>query len=185
MASTVKGTYILLDRGILEHWLYNDKPFNRSMAWIDMLLIATHTTQKTMWRGQMTEFKRGDVNLSITELAHRWGWSRDKARRFILQLESDGMCTVKRTVNRTVITIVKYDNFQSRRAVNKTVDKATDKTVDKAVDKAQINNVKECNKECKTNIVAPLLDSPVDEDDENDLEKYPWNDPNWFDEVDE
>lgn len=170
MASTGKGTYILLDRGILEHWLYADKPFNRSMAWIDLLLIATHTTQKRMWRGQQIETKRGDVNLSITELAKRWGWSRDKARRFILQLESDGMCTLKRTANRTVITIVKYDDFQNRRTVNKAVNKATDKSVDKSVDKTQINNVKECNKECKTNIVAPLPSPEIDDEEEDDGE---------------
>ena len=82
--------YIYLDRKILDHWTYKDKPFNRGMAWIDLLLIADHTTHTDIWRGNPITYKRGDVNLSISELAKRWGWSRDKTRRFIKDLEKYG-----------------------------------------------------------------------------------------------
>lgn len=180
MASTAKGTYILLDRGILTNWTYNDKPFNKSMAWIDLLLLAEHTTHKSMWRGQMTEFKRGDVCRSITELANRWGWSRDKTRRFISQLESDNMVYAKCTTNRTTITIVKYDDFQNRHATDKATNKATERTTNKATDQAHLINNKPIIKQEKEK-VAPLPSSS----DENDLEEYPWDDPNWFNEVDE
>lgn len=144
-----KGTYIYLDRGILDHWTYKDKPFNRSMAWIDMLLIADHTTHTKLWRGKPTEFKRGDVNLSITELAKRWGWSRDKARRFISHLEQDNMVRVNSTTYRTTITIVKYDDFQIKRARDKATDKATKRTSDKTTDKTYLNNDKGMQKEIK------------------------------------
>lgn len=187
MASTAKGTYIYLDRGILDNWIYNDKPFNRSMAWIDLLLLAEHTTHKAIWRGQMTEFKRGDVCLSITELAKRWGWSRDKTRRFISQLESDNMVRANCTTNRTTITIVKYDDFQNRRTTNKATDKATDKATNKSTDKTHLINNKELLRKEKEK-VAPLQtlsDTSDEDDDENDLEKYPWNDPSWFDGEDE
>lgn len=150
-----KGTYIYLDRGILDHWTYKDKPFNRSMAWIDMLLIADHTTHTKLWRGKPTEFKRGDVNLSITELAKRWGWSRDKARRFISHLEQDNMVRVNSTTYRTTITIVKYDDFQIKRSRDKSTDKATKRTSNKSTDKAYLINDKETQKEIKES--APLV----------------------------
>lgn len=183
MGSTDKG-WILLHKQIQNHWLWEDKPFSRGQAWIDLLLLADHTTHKSMWRGQMTEFKRGDVNLSITELAHRWGWTRDKARRFISQLESDNMVRAKCTTNRTTITLVKYDDFQNLRTTNKATNRATERTTDNATDRTHLKNNKRIIKEIKEE-VAPLPDTLDDDDDENDLEKYPWNDPNWFDEVDE
>lgn len=153
-----KGTYIYLDRGILDHWTYKDKPFNRSMAWIDLLLIADHTTHTKLWRGKPTEFKRGDVNLSITELAKRWGWSRDRARRFISHLEQDNMVRINSTTYRTTLTIVKYDDFQIKRARDKATDKATKRTSDKATDKAYLSNDKGMQKEIKEKGAAPTPD---------------------------
>lgn len=157
-----KGTYIYLDRGILDHWTYNDKPFNRSMAWIDLLLLADHSTHTAMWRGKPTEFKRGDVNLSISQLAQRWGWSRDKARRFILQLEQDNMLRLKSTPYRTVITIVKYDIFQNKRTRDKARDNTTDRTADKATDHTYLSNNKGIIKEDKEKA------SPASENEELD-----------------
>lgn len=161
-----KGTYIYLDRGILDHWTYKDKPFNRSMAWIDLLLIADHTTHTKLWRGKPTEFKRGDVNLSITELAKRWGWSRDRARRFISHLEQDNMVRVNSTTYRTTITIVKYDDFQIKRARDKATDKATKRTSDKATGKTYLSNDKGMQKEIKEKGGAHVSDetaSPKEE----------------------
>ena len=173
MGSTVKG-WILLHKQIQSHWLWEDKPFSRGQAWIDLLLLAEHETHKSMWRSQLTEFKRGDVNLSITELAKRWGWSRDKARRFISQLESDNMVIANCTTNRTTLTIVNYDDFQNQRTTNKATNKATDNTTDKATDKAHLKNNKRIIKEDKE-IVAPLPDDEIDPD---------WDDSEWVDAKD-
>lgn len=141
--------WIKLNRQIIDHWLYKDKPFNKSMAWIDLLLIADHTTHTDLWRGKMTTFKRGDVNLSVTELAKRWGWSRDKARRFIKDLESDGMLRVNCTTYRTTLTIVKYGIFQDKVTRDKTTDNTRDKSRDKATNNTYLKNNKELNKENK------------------------------------
>lgn len=165
-----KGTYIYLDRGILEHWTYEDKPFNRSMAWIDLLLIADHTTHTAVWRGKLTEFKRGDVNKSIAELAKRWGWSRDKARRFLVQLEQDGMVRINSTPFRTTITLVKYDDFQCKRTTDKATDKTTLRTPNKTTDKAYLINNKGIVKENKE-MPSADFSSTSDEEDEDD---GPW-----------
>lgn len=157
-----KGTYIYLDRGILDHWTYNDKPFNRSMAWIDLLLLADHSTHTAMWRGKPTEFKRGDVNLSISQLAQRWGWTRDKARRFVSQLEQDNMVRANCTTNRTTITIVNYDNFQNKRTTNRATDHTTERTSNHATDHAHLINNKGIIKENKEKA------SPASENEELD-----------------
>lgn len=158
--------WIKLNRQIIDNWIYKDKPFNKSMAWIDLLLVADHTTHTDLWRGKMTTFKRGDVNLSISELAKRWGWSRDKTRRFIKDLEKDGMLRVNCTTYRTTLTIVKYGIFQDK----VTRDKSTDNTRDKARDKSTDNTYLKNNKEDKEYKEAepPTLDelAPAEEDEE-------------------
>ena len=150
-----KGTYIYLDRGILDHWTYKDKPFNRSMAWIDLLLIANHKTHTRFWRGKSIQFKRGDVNLSITELSKRWGWSRGKTRRFILSLKTDGMVTTKRTSDGTVITIVKYGTFQDKRPPKRTSNGTAHSTPDGTTGGTHTINDKETQKEIKEKGAAP------------------------------
>lgn len=165
-----KGTYIYLDRGILDHWTYSDKPFNRSMAWIDLLLIANHNTHTRMWKGRTIQFKRGDVNLSLTELSKRWGWSRGKTRRFILSLETDGMVNVKRTSDGTVITIVKYGTFQDKRTSKRTSNGTAHSTPDGTTGGTQTSKDKERQKEIKEKGADSLLDeapAPEEDDDEN------------------
>lgn len=162
-----KGTYIYLDRGILDHWTYKDKPFNRSMAWIDLLLIANHKTHTTMWRGKSLQFKRGDVNLSISELSKRWGWSRGKTRRFILSLETDGMVNTKRTADGTVITIVKYSTFQDKRTAKRTSNGTAHSTPDGTTGGTQTINDKGMQKEIKES-ATPISDEPAALEEEDD-----------------
>lgn len=163
-----KGTYIYLDRGILNHWTYKDKPFNRSMAWIDLLLIADHTTHTKAWRGKPTVFKRGDVNLSITELSKRWGWSRGKTRRFILNLEMDDMVNIKRTPERTIITIVKYNVFQDKRTLKRTPNGTASSTPHGTAGGTHLSNDKEMQKEIKEKGAAPTSnESAAPEEEEN------------------
>lgn len=102
-----------LNRSLLSHWLWKDKPFSKGQAWVDLLLLANYEDKKMPYKGEVITCKRGDVNLSISELAKRWGWSRDTARRFLKLLESDGMVTVNATTHRTTITIEKYAFFNN------------------------------------------------------------------------
>ena len=122
--------YIYLDRSLCDHWLYSDKPFDKARAWIDLIFLAHHKTHTRMFHGKLKTYKRGDVDRSILSLADRWGWSRDKVRRFLHQLECDNMVQINATTNNTTITIVKYDDFQNKRTTNKTTDDTTDDTTD-------------------------------------------------------
>lgn len=158
--------WILLHRSILDHWIYKTKRFSEFQAWIDLLLLAEHTTHKQMWRGKLTEFKRGDVCLSITRLAERWGWSRNKTRRFLNQLEEDEMIHLIGHQNRTVLTIVNYDNFQNartpKRTPKRTSDETPDRTSDETSDETYLKNKEIIIKEKKE---KPSAD-PVQEEEE-------------------
>lgn len=148
------GMFLMLDRGIMDHWIYSKEPFDECHAWIDLLLLANIEDKKTSYKGGIIICKRGDVNYSISWLAKRWGWSRDKARRFLNILEIDGMVTVNATTNRTTITIEKYDDYN----IPPTTGKATNRQrVRQRADSepTQLNNDNNENNEYKNKAFYP------------------------------
>lgn len=126
----MKTTYFKIDRDIQNHWLWSDKPFTKGQAWIDLLLLATHTDHKSLLDGKVISKKRGEVHVSIGFLADRWGWSRNKVYRYIDLLKSEKMVTSNGTTDGTVITIEKYAFYQSDYTTNGTTNGTADGTAD-------------------------------------------------------
>lgn len=104
--------WIQLHRQLADHWLWERKPFSEGQAWIDLLLLAYHEDVQKPYKGTMKTYHRGDVNVSLSFLANRWGWSRKRVTRFIKLLENAEMVTTRVTTNDTTITLVNYSNFQ-------------------------------------------------------------------------
>lgn len=100
--------WIPVYRQIQENWMWKEKPFSKGQAWIDLIMLANYEDKKMPYKGEVITCERGTVNLSISFLADRWGWSRKKTKNFLNLLESDGMVTTKATTHRTVITIENY-----------------------------------------------------------------------------
>ena len=98
-------------RELQDHWMWKDKPFSHGQAWIDLIMLANYEDKKMPYKGEIIICERGTVNLSISNLAKRWGWSRHKTRDFLNLLESDGMVTVNATTNRTTITLENYSFY--------------------------------------------------------------------------
>lgn len=109
-----KGTYIKLDRGISDNWVWEQKPFSLGQAWVDLLLMAAWKTSPRNWKGSFITQHRGEVFTSMTALADRWGWNRKKVARFIEALERDKMVTHNVLPHGTLITIENYTRFQGR-----------------------------------------------------------------------
>lgn len=107
----MKQGWISIHRQLQSHWLWDEKPFSKGQAWVDLLMLANHEDVKMPYKGEIITCKRGDVNRSILQLSERWGWSRGKTRDFLKLLENDEMVTVNATTHRTTITIVKYEDF--------------------------------------------------------------------------
>ena len=136
------GRFLMLDRGILDHWLWLKKPFSEGQAWIDLLLLANIEDKKTSYKGEMITCKRGDVNYSIKYLAERWKWSRHKVSDFLNVLEADGMVDTKRTRHRTVISIVNYEvyNVPPKEKGHQKDNKRTTKGQQADINGTQLNN---------------------------------------------
>lgn len=112
--------WIKLDRKILDHWLWQKKPFSEGQAWIDLLLMANHEDQKFLSGSSVVEGKRGCIYKSMLFLANRWGWDRKKVKRFLMTLQMDNMITQNATTQGTTICIVKYGDFQNQGTTKRT-----------------------------------------------------------------
>lgn len=100
--------WIKLYRRINDNWIWEEKPFSKGQAWIDLLLLANYEERKATFKGEVITCEIGTVNISVLELSRRWGWSRGKTRQFLTLLEKDNMIELNCTTNRTTICIVNY-----------------------------------------------------------------------------
>lgn len=106
--------WIKLHRKIKECFIFHDKPYDRTHAWIDILLMVNHEDKKFLLGNQLTEVQRGSTITSIRKLSQRWGWSNKKVTAFLRLLNEEKMLVQKSDTKKTVLTVVNYDFYQSQ-----------------------------------------------------------------------
>ena len=104
--------WISLSRKIQDCWIWQDKPFSKGQAWVDMLLNANHDDKKFLLGSELVEVKRGSFITSEHKLMDRWGWSKTKVRAFLSLLENDSMIEKITDRKKTTINIVNYSDYQ-------------------------------------------------------------------------
>lgn len=104
--------WVKIHRELQNHWVWEDKPFSRGQAWVDLIMMATYKDKKMMLDGKLVEISCGNIVTSIRKLCSRWGWSNTKVRRFLKMLEDDGMIVQKSDTKKTLITLVNYGFYQ-------------------------------------------------------------------------
>lgn len=126
--------WISIHRKIQDNIIWNDKPFNRGAAWIDLIMLANHENTKIIFNGSMVEIKRGEKITSLRKLSERWGWSRGKTKKFLNLLKDENMIEFKTDHQKTTYKIVNYNVYQNedldKRATEKPLNdqqKATEK----------------------------------------------------------
>ena len=111
--------WISLHREIQKHWLWDDKPFSKGQAWIDLLLLANHKENKFLLGNELVEVEEGSFITSELKLMERWGWGKAKTRAFLDLLQMDNMIIKKADRKKTTITIVNYSKFQELQTTNR------------------------------------------------------------------
>jgi len=107
----MKG-WICLHRKVAEHWLWNDKPFTKGQAFIDLLLRVNHKENKFMLGNTPEVVLRGSLISSMKKLELSWGWSNSKVRNFLKTLKKENMIDYKCDTKCTRITLLNYDTYQ-------------------------------------------------------------------------
>ena len=98
--------WIKLHRKMINWEWYND--INVKVVFLHLLLTANHEDKK--WQG--IEIKRGQKITSLSHLAEETKLSVKQIRNVLNKLKSTGKITSKGTNKYTIITIVKYNDYQ-------------------------------------------------------------------------
>lgn len=104
--------WIKLHRSIQDDWVWDDKPFSYGQAWIDILLMANHKDRNILFNKELIEVKAGQFITSVRKLSDKWGWGHEKTLRYLRMLEQDGKINRDSDNNRTLLSVVKYSDFQ-------------------------------------------------------------------------
>lgn len=101
--------YFLVARNISEQEPFNEKPFCKLAAWIDMIGLANWEDKD--WNGEA--IPRGSFITSQAKLAERWGWPRGKVRWYLADLENRQRISQQSTQAATKITLINYARYQA------------------------------------------------------------------------
>lgn len=159
--SKQENGYVLLHRKLFDNKIWLLEKFTKAQAWIDLFANANHADGSFWVRGIEIQIKRGQIGWSQIKMAQRWGWSREKVRRFLFWLESEGNIVIEtRHQNdklKSIITIINYNSYQSRenkKVLNETSNETTNKTSNETTDEAGTKNDKEELKNDKEEYIA-------------------------------
>lgn len=113
--------WISIHREITKHWVWDEKPFSRGQAWIDLILMASHKETKFALGNELVEINKGSFITSELKLMERWGWGKSKTRSFLKLLEDDGMIVKKSDHKKTAINICNYCIWQDLHTTDRPV----------------------------------------------------------------
>ena len=150
--------WIKLHRKIRDCFIWEDKPYDKARAWVDLLLSAMHKDKKMMINGKVVVVKQGSFMTSILKLSDRWGWSRKKTTAFIKMLENENMVTTEGTTKGTTITIVNYEKYQ----IDGTLQGTSEDTAQETAEDTQNKNIKNDKNVKKNNCLLYTSPSPRD-----------------------
>lgn len=113
----MSGT-INISRDLWDDDAFRDEPFTQREAWVWMVAEAS-------WRARYKPVgiykvwtERGQLAVSTRFLARAWKWSDSRVRRYLDMLENRRMIARVTDAHATIITICKYDIYQSKASVD-------------------------------------------------------------------
>ena len=106
------GNWIKVNRGLLEQPFWNEKPFSKGQAWMDLLLTVHWKNGYDRVGRYKRKAKAGQLWITYQGLADRWGWHKENVRRFLTQLECDATVTLYATAYGTLLTLKNWELYQ-------------------------------------------------------------------------
>lgn len=109
--------YIYLHRKMLDSAIWtSDERYDKRSAWVELMLLANHADNNVYIDGNEVVIKRGQYLTSKRKLALKWRWDVKTVTRYLNALEKAKMIFVDSTKRYTLITILKYAEYQDVKA---------------------------------------------------------------------
>lgn len=153
--------WIKLYRKVRENWIWDNPEYFK--AWVDILLMANHEDKQILFNGHVITIRKGQKLTSLSKLAERWNWSRNRVDRYLRLLSEAEMVTASRTPNGTLLTVEKYGFYQTPWDSDGATHEATVGATDEATVGAQtrIKELKNEKEVCVGTHTVPTLDEVI------------------------
>lgn len=115
--------FIKLNRKSFAHKFWTKaRVLSEFEAWIDLIQSARYDGAVTIEYidGREIKYGRGQYPASIRYLAKRWSWGEKKVRAFLDELKKDGSITTDSSQGMNVITLCKFDKYNSTEYIEDT-----------------------------------------------------------------
>lgn len=115
--------FIMLSRKFFSNKMWEAaRTFSECEAWLDLIQSARFEATVSIERigGREISYGRGQYPASIRFLAAKWMWGERRVRSFLDGLRKEKMITTDDSQGTTVITLCKYDEYNSGVTANDT-----------------------------------------------------------------
>lgn len=155
--------WVKIHRRVFDNPYWQEKPFTRGQAWVDIIMLANHQEGHIRKRGVKVKIERGQLGHSQNTLAERWGWSRGKVIRFLSELEIAQQIVQQKNNVTSLITVVNYNEYQGDGTADSTASSTADgpQTVQQTVQEQEVKNKKKVKKKSNGKFVKPSLEEVV------------------------
>lgn len=111
MANTPsQNGFVLVHRSIVGHPAFRDA--SEEYAFIKLIMQASWQPVTVRYKGRVISLRRGELALSIRDLARGNGWRKNKAERFLESLKKQDMLRTVGDQKTGHLTICNYDEYQ-------------------------------------------------------------------------
>lgn len=106
--------FYLMHRGWLDNPAFGGKrePFCRRSAWAWLIEHAAYQEHDILVAGKLQLMARGQLYVSLRQVAKQWGWGHEKCRRFFQTLAECAMIDTSVETGQYLITICNYEKYQ-------------------------------------------------------------------------
>lgn len=136
--------WIKIGRELTDDEMYRGERFDKTHAWIDLLMMANTQKRTLVKRGIRVTVQPGDVAVSIRDLAEKWMWNERTVMSFLTFLEAQRKIVIRKSNVISVLTIENFAKYQDD-ATQSTTQSTTQNTPQSTTQKIPINtNDAEC-----------------------------------------
>ena len=102
--------FILIHRSLWEHPVFRNFTEAAVFAWL--ISKAAWKPTKIRYKDRVLNLERGQLSISLRDLARQTGWKIKRGQGFLKKLEKGDMVSIEKGTGVTVITICNYNKYQ-------------------------------------------------------------------------
>lgn len=104
--------FVLIYRSLLDHHAFRNDAEAMAFAWL--VLRASYKPTKVRYKGQSVKLNRGQLAISVRDMAEAMDRQKGWVERFLTRLKSGTMIETHTETGVTVVTICNYDKYQAQ-----------------------------------------------------------------------